>query len=459
MATHEEYQRVKKIARELEQKLANTPSDTKEFDKLGYALIQTQRQLKDIVIALGPSMSTLQDDDVVMTVTTTPPTSVSTKRKPQKKQQKTLTDSFFNTNTLKKPRITDPNATKEDDINQQTFTSNKNKQIATSKKDNPTTTPRTKQNKPTSDEAKTTLTPTKQSTSSSSLAHATNANTQSKPTTTTNTESTPVMNYKATASKAIKHNKHTHRLNLSVPGFQKQGDTRQNGVHSVLKALAFQLNVVDSTARILPWQSTYDTSHPALGHGTVSHITSNQSNDYIRSRTRQGYVQGRTHYRQGVRITTKFNLDVFTNLWNQARREVDNMYGITTAESQHHHQYALVGICSGSSQKKDTTLLMEKLREMTNLHTLDGSWQSIMVGDLTKSLWDEASKRAEDEVRAASRQRINAKSRKFDWAPTGLAIYAPTEAEAKKVRAILVPKYSKNVAAGVFPQWPDGSRM
>ena len=94
------------------------------------------------------------------------------------------------------------------------------------------------------------------------------------------------MNYKATASKAIKHNKHTHRLNLSAPGFQKQGDTRQNGVHSVLKALAFQLNVVDSKARILPWQSTYDTSHPALGHGTVSHITSNQSNDYIRSRTR-----------------------------------------------------------------------------------------------------------------------------------------------------------------------------
>ena len=68
-----------------------------------------------------------------------------------------------------------------------------------------------------------------------------------------------------------------------------------------------------------------------------------------------------------------------------------------------------------------------------------------MVGDLTNYLWEEASKRADDEVRVASRQRVNVKSRKFDWAPTGLALYAPTEVEAKKIRAILVPKYSKNI--------------
>ena len=96
---------------------------------------------------------------------------------------------------------------------------------------------------------------------------------------------------------------------------------------------------------------------------------------------------------------------------------------------------------------------------MTNLHTLDGSWQSTMVRDLTKYLWEEASKRADDEVRVASRQRVNVKWRKFDWAPTGLVLYAPAEVEAKKIKAILVPKYSKNVTAGVFPQWPDGSRM
>ena len=35
------------------------------------------------------------------------------------------------------------------------------------------------------------------------------------------------------------------------------------------------------------------------------------------------------------------------------------MCGITMAETQHHHQYALVGICSGSSQQKDTTLFLK----------------------------------------------------------------------------------------------------
>ena len=74
-----------KITRDLQQKLANTLSDTKEFEKLGFVLIQTQRRLKEIVIALGPAMSKHhQDDDVVMSGITTPSTSVSTQRKPQK---------------------------------------------------------------------------------------------------------------------------------------------------------------------------------------------------------------------------------------------------------------------------------------------------------------------------------------------------------------------------------------
>lgn len=88
IATQEEYKGGKKITRDLEQKLANTLSDTKEFEKLGFVLIQTQRQLKEIVIALGPAMSKHQDDDVVMSRITTPSTSVLTKRKPQKNNKR-----------------------------------------------------------------------------------------------------------------------------------------------------------------------------------------------------------------------------------------------------------------------------------------------------------------------------------------------------------------------------------
>ena len=196
---------------------------------------------------------------------------------------------FINTTTPKKPHITEPNDTKGDHIDKKMPTSKINKQATPSEKSNPTTAQSTKQAKPTSDNTKKPSKPTT-SQSSSSLAHATQTSTQPKSTTTSDAESTPVMNYKVTASKAIKHNKYTHCFNLSVPGFQKQGHTRQNGLHSVLTGLAFQLNVVDHMAHILPWQSTYNTSHPVLGHGTASHTTQKQSNDYIRSWIRQGYM-------------------------------------------------------------------------------------------------------------------------------------------------------------------------
>ena len=485
MVTSSEYDKAVEQVKRLERAIAHTPKKSIEFDDLNRQLNSAQRLLKDSIIANGPSESAAKDkNDVEMTdkneendVEMQEQEEKTSKRKPTKATQKTLSDTFFIKKARKEQKESKPTSISS------AFKLPPDKTIS---EISPSFNPEDFPPLPQSTTAKTVL--QKQTnqkpidltdSKESSLIKASKAKTLNstffkppnteKSFTVSNQSSKPIQNksdqkdtplsYKSTAMKSVQYNQFTHRFNMSIPGFQRQGESKFKGIHSVITALAFQLHAVDSSARILPWDSSNDNSHPSLAHGTVSHIVPNQSPAYINTKIRSCFITDKTHYRQGFRITTKFDIEEFMNTWNQTKREIDSMYGISQAETQFHHRFALVGICSGSSQKKDNTMLLDKLREMTQLQTLDGSWQSILVGDLTKALWDEASEHAGNELKMHGRYKINIKARKFDWAPTGLALYAPSEFEAKKVREILMSKYGKNVSAGVFPQWPDGSRM
>ena len=482
MTTSNEYDKAVERVRRLERAIAHTPSTAIEVDELNRQLADAQRLLKDTIIKDGHSKQTpMPTKDAIMTevielveaddVEMKTQEEKTSKRKSSKKTQKTLSDIFMKkARTESKLSGTSPgHKESKAKLTNNTSTLANHHPLVINDEEFPPLPFATaskliqKQKQPTSthkEQRKSSL--FKATISPSSTTPSNNVNSSEAPkSSNSNKEATmnAPMQYKKTAMKSIQLNAHTHRINVSVPGFQKQGDSKHNGMHSVITALAFQLHSVDTSARILPWNVEWDTSKPGLAHGTVSHIPPNQTSFYINTKVRTCFIRDRTHYRQGFRITTKLDIEQFMSTWNQTKREIDNMYGVTQAETQFHHRSALVGICSGSSQQKDTTLLLEKLRELTGLPTLDGSWQSIIVGDLTKTLWDEATQRAGDELKAQGRYKINIKSRKFDWAPTGLALYTPTEAEAKKVREILMTKFGKNVSAGVFPQWPDGSRM
>ena len=482
MATATDYDDAVERVRRLERALAHTSHSSVEYDDMQKQLNDAQRNIKAITIALGNQKMEIitesQHDEIMIEADSSVNSNESIKRKSKQKQQ-VLGDTFFQNKSTKKARIqnsaiilkplhtpTHTRKSSNDDLASTSKQTQSNstkktslsvasqKNLSNSDKHKPRTYVNV-QHKPLIDEPKIVNTP---SDNTPTKATSTSQNEPSIQVKSIQSNLKP-MNYKAAAATLPSYNKFTIRVNMSVPGFQKPGDAKDKGIHSVITKLSNDLQSVDPTASILPWNASLDLSHPMLAFDSIRKINSKQSMPYIKTNVRQCFVQNRTHYRQGIRITTQYDADTFINIWNSSKREIQGMFGISQAETQHHHQHALIGICCGSSQQKDNSFLLEELRTISGLSTLDGSWQSIMVGDQTRTLWDEAERHATKEQKATNNKYFNVKARRFDWAPTGLSLYAPTEAEARKVREILIEKYSKNVSNGVFPQWPDGSRM
>ena len=451
------YEDAEKRVRVLERTIARTSRTSVEYKDLDINLKEAQRELKAQLIAhakMNPQKTTNDEDAIMIYDEEQDPSNEPNKRKQQKQL---ITDKFFQPKTsIKKPRMSSSHP--KDNVTSPPITS-----AIKSNKNKSQTKPQPKSHQSTSPikNPQTSLSAASKSTHKNPTSATKDDNISESHPPTTSTSQTQPMSYKSAATKQRTYNKHTIRVSLSIPGFQKPGDSKENGILSVVRKLALDLQSVDPSAELLPWNATLDKSYPFIKNEDTSRLSPKQSVPYLKTNIRQCFVANRTHYRQGARITTKYDLDTFLNIWNSAKREIDGMFGISTSETQFHHQHALIGVCVGSSQKKDNTLLLEKLRTITELPTLDGSWQSVMVGDQTKTLWQEAEDRANDEYTSKrnDQPRVNVRSRRFDWAPTGLSLYAPTEVEAKKARAILFSKYGKNVADGVFPQWPDGSRM
>ena len=201
-----------------------------------------------------------------------------------------------------------------------------------------------------------------------------------------------------------------------------------------------------------------DGKVPFLHQSDTSPIAVSFLSEFVNSPYTTNFQKGRTHWKQGIRLTSRFPLTMFLDKWNIQRRSSPDLYIITSAEMQRHHSHAVVGICQGSTTKKDFSFLQTQLPKVTGVDNIDLSWQTVSMGKYTAEYWKHAEDMANKDTDKSSKHSSKWKSRKFAHAPQALTIYAPTEMEAQVARKILYEKYGKKIN-DEFPEWPDGSRM
>ena len=300
--------------------------------------------------------------------------------------------------------------------------------------------------------------------STEAVAMATDDSPQSSPTSTAppdchKSPETP-LSYAAASQPTYptKYEAHQLRVRFTVQGFQSRSSTRSAGLQSIIQSFLDHIHLVDPSASLLPWNQLQDGKVPFLHVSDKSQIAESLLSSFVHSPYSTNFHQGRTHWRQGIRITSKFPLSVFIDKWNIQRQTCADMYILTPAETQLHHSHAVVGICQGSTTKKDVSFLQKHLPGVTGVQHIDISWQTVSMGKFTPAYWKHAEVMANQETDNASKHSSKWKAKKFAHSPQALTIYAPTEMEAQLARRILYEKYGKKIN-DEFPEWPDGSRM
>ena len=252
-------------------------------------------------------------------------------------------------------------------------------------------------------------------------------------------------------------NHHQVRFRFTVHGFLHNESQRCQGHRTVIAKMLSTLHHVDPAAQILPWNQNLASRVPSIAPTSTVPIPDSTCRSYIHSPNGGTYLKGRDpSYRQGIRFSSTFPVNVFLDKWNIARKTVPGSFVLSPAENQHHHSSSIVGFCQGSTEKKDFSVLRDTLPELTGIPNLDLSWQNVSLGKHNATLWRDAKEIATSTF--GDHPTSQWKHKKFAHSPRALVIYAPTAAEAETARGILYQHYGKT-DTGNFPQWPDGSRM
>lgn len=214
------------------------------------------------------------------------------------------------------------------------------------------------------------------------------------------------------------------------------------------------LQIADPGSRIITWEEG-DTNVGLLNPEELNPYDSNPyldaPNNYINNYGTQ------RRYRIGIRINTDLELDDFINKWSKHKKE-HGWTHIAPAEMQTSSKPILLGMCQGSSPRKDCKLLNEELSKKYGTK-VEASWQYIndpTLRGITNHLWEEAKTKAKQGSSKGDTSTFNRIKQR--WSPSALCIYTEESPQTKNIQHELMKEYGQEVD-GKWGEWGDGSRM
>ena len=251
-----------------------------------------------------------------------------------------------------------------------------------------------------------------------------------------------------------KNNKSNNTFRVRATYKTNQADsqvlTLHMELHRILIDFSKRAKKVDPECEIMVWNSVEEEDYVAHDAKKLAPTTAAKYVGLPMNRRNLRTVKNR----MGFKVSSKLTLYQFIDAWTKMKGMKDQVY-ISEAEMQSSPTAFAVGLCQGSSPKKVTKLLNEKLAGAleTNIK-VEASWQIINKDDLgngiVEGLWKQANEKSKD---AENKRLLNL------YNPSGLIIYVSDITFKRKIKAQLQKMYGHGSTVKDWALWPDGSVM
>ena len=219
----------------------------------------------------------------------------------------------------------------------------------------------------------------------------------------------------------------------------------------ILKDFTSRAKKVDPECDILVWNSCKEEDHVVENASKLAPFTAAKYVGMPMSRKGLGTVKNK----MGFRISSKLTLFQFVDAWSKLKGFKEGVY-LAEAEMQSSPTSFAVGICQGSSPKKVTKLLNERLPQVLNTDVkVEASWQVISKDDLGNGIVEDIWKQANEKSKEAgdSKRLLNL------YNPSGLIIYVSDIKAKRSVKNQLQLLFGHGSTTSDWALWPDGSIM
>ena len=271
------------------------------------------------------------------------------------------------------------------------------------------------------------------------------------------------MNNSEESNKGERENDKEIRIRFSFKA-NTMGKNGQQTHVQYMRELLYEMiqcaKVIDKEAILKPWKT--ELNLPNLNGNELKIFARENISEYIDTPEMQlNVINGRTYYRNGLRIRTRMDIYEFTERWNNNKytKEPNNPFQnwrpIKAAEMQSSHNAYPIGYFVGTSERGDYTTINKYISEDAKANA-EVSFQFVNQAGVTPRLWKYAREQAEYAFpNPFSKEH---KKVKFDYAPSALVVYVSEKNMIKQARRNLIEKYGKLVQ-NHWPQMRDGLRM
>ena len=162
----------------------------------------------------------------------------------------------------------------------------------------------------------------------------------------------------------------------------------------------------------------------------------------------------------GFQVLSNLTINQFIDLWGKFRTEKEWRF-LRPAEMQGSPTAIPIGFCAGSSPKKLTKILNEKLAEDIGLAgqvKLEVSWQTIRKEDIGTKMSNKLWKRAAEKRDKETPSGMNKNSFFNLYAPAALIVYV-SDVRFENKSKVLMMKFGRGKKVTDWAVWPDGSMM
>ena len=255
---------------------------------------------------------------------------------------------------------------------------------------------------------------------------------------------------------------HIFRVRIRFEAKQKDGHelTRNLEALRAVKAIKKHISKTDQNSEMLRWVEDKEAERETAINN-VEALSPQEASCYI------GLPKGRRHLgtgkiELGVRIASNLTLDQFLDKSGKHRKEKRTWMFTRQAEMQGAHEAHAIGFCVGSSPKKITQLLNERLTDemgMKGKVLIEVSWQVISKEGIGKQFSDTMWNHAK-EMRDKHTPSGVSKGYTYNLhTPSALIVYISDPKYKRHVRLEMQKKFGGGKKVANWNEWPDGSRM
>ena len=252
-----------------------------------------------------------------------------------------------------------------------------------------------------------------------------------------------------------KSNKDNNVFRVRATYKGKQSDSLELSLHyellRILKDFTSRSKKVDPECDIMVWNSNNEEDYVVENTSRLAPFTAAKFVGMPMSKKSLGTVKNK----MGFRISSKLTLFQFIDAWSKLKGYKEQVY-LAEAEMQSSATAFAIGLCQGSSPKKVTKLLNERLPQVLDTDAkVEASWQVIGKDDLGNGIVEDIWKQANEKSKEAG----NSKRLLNLYNPSGLIIYVSDIKAKRAVKGQLQLLFGHGNTTNEWALWPDGSIM